>query len=163
MATIIKTKALSPNNSQGARIKASANGFTVTIPFPDFDGVNAHYEAVKSLVKKHDLKHWDISTLNYGADNDGYYFCFPHSSISDNRIKPDDFTRINNDINGNPRYVLHYIRLANNSSGGYNEALNIARDFGGRKFNNKQYGGGIVFKEYNLPDLCNQLNRRIGR
>lgn len=161
MPAIIKTKVLKPTNTHGARIKATANGFTNIIAFPDSEGVNAHYKAVQALVNKHKLD-WDISKLNWGCDNEGYYFTFNYSTISDNKIKPSDFTRINNDVNGNPRYVLHYIRLANNSNGGYNEALNIARDFGGRKFHNKQYGGGIVFQEYSLDDLCNQLNNRLG-
>ena len=160
MSTIIKTKVLRPTNQHGARIKASANGFTVIIPFPDSEGVKAHYEAVQALIKKHKLN-WDISTLNYGLDNDGYYFAFQYSTVSDNRIKPSDFTRINNDVNGNPRYVLHYRALCSMNDG-YDAALNIVRDYGGRKFHNKQYGGGIVFQEYSLPNLCEQLNRRLG-
>lgn len=161
MPTVMKTKVLRPTNTQGARIKASANGFNVVIPFPDGDGVTPHYKAVQALIKKHNLN-WDISTLNYGSDNDGYYFAFHYSTVTDNKIKPDDFTRIKNDVNGNPRYVLHYIKLANNSNGGYEEALNIARKHGGSKFHNKQYGGGIVFTEYSIRDLCESLNAEMG-
>lgn len=57
-----------------------------------------------------------------------------------------DFTRVNNDINGNPRYVFHFLELANN----YGEALKLAKKIGGKKFHNKQYGGGIVIQSYNL-------------
>lgn len=70
------------------------------------------------------------------------------------------FTRVNNDINGNPRYVCHFTRI---SLGGlreedtiqtrYEKALLKAKAFGGRKFHNKQYGGGIVFQSYNLNEL----------
>jgi hypothetical protein len=51
------------------------------------------------------------------------------------------FTQVNNDYSGNPRYVCHYLNIAEN----YDTALKIAHKFGGRKFHNKQYGGGIVF------------------
>lgn len=60
-----------------------------------------------------------------------------------------EFKKINNDSNGNPRYVFHFLNLANN----YKDAIKIANSFGGRKFHNKQYGGGIVCQSYNLQDL----------
>jgi hypothetical protein len=40
----------------------------------------------------------------------------------------------------------------------YEDALAIAKTLGGKKFHNKQYGGGIVFQCYNLPDLCKRIN-----
>ena len=69
-----------------------------------------------------------------------------------------EFTRINNDVNGNPRYVCHYLDLLSNddlcdeqnADSHYQKALNKARKIGGRKFHNKQYGGGIVFQSYNI-------------
>jgi hypothetical protein len=57
-----------------------------------------------------------------------------------------EFTRVNNDINGNPRYVCHFLNIADN----YETAIKIAHQIGGRKFHNKQYGGGIVFQSYSL-------------
>lgn len=82
------------------------------------------------------------------------------------------FTRVNNDVNGNPRYVCHFFNLLtdaeNNYINGlsisdrYNVALNRARKIGGRKFHNKQFGGGIVFQSYNIQetenDILNLLN-----
>lgn len=72
-----------------------------------------------------------------------------------------DFTRINNDVNGNPRFVCHFLAFINEGdktkadrrgmgsiSEQYVIALNKARQLGGRKFHNKQYGGGIVFQMY---------------
>ena len=67
----------------------------------------------------------------------------------------DSLTRIANDTNGNPRYVLHYSSLAST----YAEALVIAKQRGGRKFHNKQYGGGIAFQEYNSADLVDWVQR----
>jgi hypothetical protein len=63
------------------------------------------------------------------------------------------FTRVNNDINGNPRYVIHYLQLADN----YDRALYLSRQLGGRKFHNKQYGGGIAFQSYNIKILAERI------
>jgi len=60
-----------------------------------------------------------------------------------------NFTRVNNDVNGNPRYVCHYLVISRE----YQESLKKVRKIGGRKFHNKQYGGGIVFQSYSLPEL----------
>ena len=71
-----------------------------------------------------------------------------------NRI---EFTRVNNDTNGNPRYVCHFFNLLKDDesyniplSERYNIAVSRANTIGGRKFHNKQYGGGIVFQSYNI-------------
>lgn len=57
-----------------------------------------------------------------------------------------DFTRVNSDYNGNPRYVCHYTNfVVSGANESYEVALARARKLGGRKFHNKQYGGGIVF------------------
>jgi hypothetical protein len=80
-----------------------------------------------------------------------------------------EFTRINNDVNGNPRYVCHYSNLLTDSekkeikeSGNdklfgwieieYQYAIKKARKIGGKKYHNKQYGGGIVFQPFNIGD-----------
>ena len=73
-------------------------------------------------------------------------------------ITIDDFTRVNNDVNGNPRYVCHYFKL-NTQSELDDLALARSRKLGGKKFHNKQYGGGIVFGcVYNLHGLCESIN-----
>ena len=68
-----------------------------------------------------------------------------------------EWTRIKNDPNGNPRYVCHFLNFLSKEEIGsidlndqYELALNRAHKLGGRKFHNKQYGGGIVFQSYNL-------------
>jgi hypothetical protein len=63
------------------------------------------------------------------------------------------FTRINNDINGNPRYVVHFLQLADT----YERALYLGRKLGGRKFHNKQFGGGIAFQSYNTEYLAQKI------
>jgi hypothetical protein len=92
--------------------------------------------------------------------------------MTDRTITIEHFHRIKNDVNGNPRYVLHFLNLntdseldANpwiDSSRKYDLALARSRAQGGRKFHNKQYGGGIVFQSYNLRVLCDSLNSLRG-
>lgn len=69
------------------------------------------------------------------------------------------FTRINSDINGNPRYVIHFLDMIPDLSDSglsvsqkYNIAVNRAHKIGGRKYNTKRYGGGIVFQSYSLEE-----------
>ena len=81
-----------------------------------------------------------------------------------------DWTRINSDINGNPRQVCHYLEFkpftprigSENERFTYEDALTIARTLGGRKFHNKQYGGGIVFSSYNYRDLEERIKILTG-
>ena len=69
-------------------------------------------------------------------------------------ITENNFTRVNNDVNGNPRYVFHFLYLADF----YDDALKIAKKIGGKKFHNKQYGGGIVIQSYNLRNDIELIN-----
>jgi hypothetical protein len=64
-----------------------------------------------------------------------------------------EFLRIDNDTNGNPRYVCHFLNIASN----YDEALKLAKKLGGKKYNNKRYGGGIVFQSYNIEMTTKQI------
>jgi hypothetical protein len=89
-----------------------------------------------------------------------------------------NFTRVSNDINGNPRYVCHFLNLLNDKDEEeiredfraslainplrltefqYNRAVEKARKIGGKKFHNKQYGGGIVFQSYNIHETERQI------
>lgn len=84
-------------------------------------------------------------------------------------ITSDDFTRVKNDVNGNPRFVAHFLAFTTSDdlagymgldkiTQKYALALSRAKALGGRKFHNKQYGGGIVFTSYNLGNLCADIN-----
>lgn len=74
------------------------------------------------------------------------------------------FTRINSDTYGNPRYVCHFLKLLKKGEfdiglgGRYNAALARARTIGGRKFHNKQYGGGIAFVSYSLDETVRHIS-----
>ncbi len=99
-------------------------------------------------------------------------------------VTPQDFNRINNDTNGNPRYVCHFLRFINEqdeesikenfgaslsqnpllfTSFCYEEAMLKAKKIGGKKFHNKQYGGGIVFQSYSIQDTCNRINQLLNK
>lgn len=78
------------------------------------------------------------------------------------------FTRVNNDTNGNPRYVCHFLNLLTDEEQDklslterYNFAINKAKKIGGKKFHNKQYGGGIVFQSYNIKNTENSINKLL--
>lgn len=80
-------------------------------------------------------------------------------------IQQTDFTRIRNDVNGNPRYVCHFLHLdthgydsALSVSQRYVEAVLLAKKLGGKKYHTKSYGGGIVFQSYNIRHLCEMIN-----
>lgn len=80
-----------------------------------------------------------------------------------------EWTRVRNDVNGNPRYVCHftdletfntrfYGRVNSTLSERYARAVKLANKLGGRKYHNKAYGGGIVFTAYEC-----ELERIVAR
>ena len=71
-------------------------------------------------------------------------------------ITTDDFKRVKNDLNGNPRYVFHYIHFKGLD---YEDAVKVSKKlFGGRKYRGKEYGGYIVITSYNLYHEINLIN-----
>lgn len=86
----IHTKFIPCSNTKGSRIKAyiykvgSHRNFNTTISYPhEYSYEQAHFEAVKALVQKHNLP-WDLSNMRFGnnADGDGYVFCFDQSKVA---------------------------------------------------------------------------------
>jgi hypothetical protein len=71
------------------------------------------------------------------------------------------FTQATNDVNGNPRFVVHFLGLLKDGESGYETALSRARKIGGRKFHNKQYGGGIVFSAVNKDVLEARIRKAM--
>lgn len=89
-----------------------------------------------------------------------------------------DNIQVNNDTNGNPIFVCHFLSVVNDKdrkeadametttgifrtsiSHLYGIALKKSRKYHGKKFHNKQYGGGIAFQ---CSDQ-NELNRIINQ
>lgn len=87
------------------------------------------------------------------------------------KISEEDFTRVNNDTYGNPRYVIHFLNLIPSDfefigvSQKYDLVLSINKKLGlgGRKFHNKQYGGGLVFQSYNLTHTIKFLEEKLNK
>ena len=81
------------------------------------------------------------------------------------------FTRIDNDTCGNPRYVVHFLNLLTTHEQGwtgmldskYSTACKRANTIGGRRYNTKRYGGGIVFQSYSIDETANHISRVTGR
>lgn len=76
-----------------------------------------------------------------------------------------EFTRIANDINGNPRYVFHFLNfITDQESQGltldqkYKLAVKKAKKIGGKIYRGKSYGGGIVFQSYNIQETILKIN-----
>lgn len=67
--------------------------------------------------------------------------------------------QVTNDVNGNPRYVIHFLDVADT----YDEALKLSRKIGGRKYTAKWYGGGIVFTTYHLERNLEILLTHAGK
>ena len=67
-----------------------------------------------------------------------------------------EFTRVNNDVYGNPRYVTHFLSLLNEDEqtlSNYNLAVKRAKKLGGKKYRGHDFGGGFVFQGWNLDGL----------
>lgn len=79
-----------------------------------------------------------------------------------------EWTRLNSDVNGNPRYACHFSELLKEDEykelGGVNAyalAVKRANSIGGRKYNTSKYGGGLVFQTYNTDSTEKHINNLI--
>jgi len=81
-----------------------------------------------------------------------------------------EFTRIDNDSNGNPRYVCHFLHLLTEderadypNQGRYAIAVKRANKIGGRKYHTRRYGGGIVFQSYNIRETESSIREIVAQ
>ena len=75
-----------------------------------------------------------------------------------------EFTRVNNDIYGNPRYVTHFFSLLKEDEqtiSNYNLAVKRANKLGGKKYRGSDFGGGIVFQSYSLDCLRKSITNML--
>ena len=75
-------------------------------------------------------------------------------------MKTIEFTRVNNDFCGNPRFVTHFFSFLKEDEqtlSNYNLAVKRANKLGGKKYRGSDFGGGIVFQSYSLSDLINRI------
>ena len=65
------------------------------------------------------------------------------------------FYRVKNDVNGNPRYVTHYLAFLRDDElglGDYDIAKQRANKLGFKVYRGKDFGGGFVCQSYNLEN-----------
>ena len=80
-------------------------------------------------------------------------------------MKTIEFTRVNNDVYGNPRYVTHFFSLLKEDEqtlSNYNLAVKRANKLGGKKYRGSDFGGGIVFQCYSTEMLAQRINDLLG-
>lgn len=76
----------------------------------------------------------------------------------DNEFGNHGVFRVNNTINGNPRYVTHFKAFDDN----YDQAKVIANKLGWSVYRAKWFGGGFVTESYNLEnDIERIIDARI--
>jgi hypothetical protein len=70
--------------------------------------------------------------------------------------------KIKNDINGNPRFVVHFYYLLRDNEGEgltilekYELAVKKARKIGGKIYRGRDFGGCIVFQSYDIQATVN--------
>ena len=84
-------------------------------------------------------------------------------------MQPSDVMRVNNDVNGNPRYVVHFTHFLTDKEmedaagfSGYSLAVMRASTWiGGKRYRAKSFGGGIVFSSYNVESKCQRVNEEL--
>jgi len=70
------------------------------------------------------------------------------------------FYRVKNDVNGNPRYVIHYLAFVRNEElgmGDYDLAKQRANKLGFKVYKGLDFGGGFVCQSYNLENHAEQI------
>ena len=94
-------------------------------------------------------------------------------------MKESDVMRVNNDVNGNPRYAVHFLHFLTDKEkegavgfsdyslagvSGYSIAVKRANAWiGGKRYRAKSYGGGIVFSSYSVESECRHVNAELGK
>ena len=79
-------------------------------------------------------------------------------------MKTIEFTRVNNDIYGNPRYVTHFFSLLKEEEqtlSNYNLAVKRANKLGWKKYRGNDFGCGIVFQSYDPSYLRKRITNMI--
>jgi len=66
------------------------------------------------------------------------------------------FYSAKNDVNGNPRYVIHWLAFGTD----YDSAFTTAKPLGFSKYRGKDFGGGFVCQSYNLQNTAERIIER---
>ena len=78
------------------------------------------------------------------------------------RVNGIEFTPVKDDINGSPRYVVHFLKFVNDEDREqhkldledlYERGIEKAREIGGQKYRGTEYGEGVCYLEMNTSPL----------
>ena len=86
-----------------------------------------------------------MQTVHIAGDNINSTPNVQSLATSDQTANIVTFKRIKHDTNGNPRHVTSWCGFGFKS---YDQAVKAANSIGGSRFNNKSFGGGLVFQSY---------------
>lgn len=73
------------------------------------------------------------------------------------------FTRMKNDINGNPIYYIGIYDLADLAGVSVEELPTFARKVGFKNYRGKKYGTGFTVQSYNLSHSVDALKNEINK
>lgn len=71
------------------------------------------------------------------------------------------FVRLENDVNGNPRYYVGLYDLAALAGVSVEDLPQFAKKVGFKKYRGNKYGAGYVTQSYNLQNSVDALKRVI--
>lgn len=71
------------------------------------------------------------------------------------------FTRLSNDVNGNPRSYIGVYELADLAGATVAEVEAVAVKAGFRKYRGKRYGAGYIVVSYNLDQSLSYLKAQL--
>lgn len=73
-----------------------------------------------------------------------------------NGILERHFTRVDNDVNGNPRYYVPVYLFPDTMTEKQRKSAGLV------KYRGTRYGTGYVVQSYNLESTCDHINKTIG-
>lgn len=80
-----------------------------------------------------------------------------------------NWTAVKNDMFGGPRFVCHFLELITDEEANlsvpekYAIACARAVKLGGRKYSGRDYGGGIVFRTYNVKETEKKIKEAMNK
>ena len=79
---------------------------------------------------------------------------FKEITVDNNTIR---IEQIKNDVNGNPRIVVHFLDLGIDTD----EYDNLNKLYGFTKYRGKSWGGGVVFQSYNHEETLRYAIEKV--
>ena len=64
-----------------------------------------------------------------------------------------NFYRVKHDVNGNPRYVIHWLAFGSD----YDTAKQTANSLGFSVYRGRDFGGGFVGQSYNIENTAENI------